>query len=220
MERSLDARGKTELLDIARSTCPKGVTITAVRQPAPLGLGHAVWCARAAIGDEPFAVLLPDDLVLGQTGCLAQLVEVWNRVKGHVVAVENVPADHVGRYGILDVIEENGRVARARGMVEKPNPAQAPSTLAVIGRYILDPSVFDALERGERGAGGEIQLTDAIAATLGRVGLHGARFVGTRHDCGNKAGYVEAVIDAALAHPETAAQVLAYLESILGRRAA
>lgn len=220
LERSLEAKGKAELLDIARSTCPKGVTITTVRQPAPLGLGHAVLCARPVVGDEPFAVLLPDDLILGKPGCLKQLVDVWTETRGHVIAVENVPADQVDRYGILDVIEEKGRLARARGMVEKPKPSEAPSTLSVIGRYVLDPSVFDALERRERGAGGEIQLTDAIARTLDRVSLHGARFMGTRYDCGNKAGYVAAIIDAALAHPETAASVLAHLEALSRRHAA
>jgi UTP--glucose-1-phosphate uridylyltransferase len=220
LERSLEAKGKAELLDIARSTCPRGVTITTVRQPAPLGLGHAVLCARPVVGDEPFAVLLPDDLILGRPGCLKQLVDVWHATRGHVIAVENVPADQVDRYGILDVVEEKGRLARARGMVEKPRPSEAPSTLSVIGRYVLDPAVFQALERREAGAGGEIQLTDAIARTLDRVTLHGARFVGTRYDCGNKAGYVAAIIDAALAHPETAQAVLAHLEAIGGRRAA
>ncbi|EME69251.1 UDP-glucose pyrophosphorylase [Paramagnetospirillum caucaseum] len=220
LERSLEAKGKAGLLEIARGTCPRGVTITTVRQPAPLGLGHAVLCARPVIGDEPFAVLLPDDLILGKPGCLKQLVEVWNQTGGHVIAVENVPADQVDRYGILDVIEEKGRLARARGLVEKPRPSEAPSTLSVIGRYVLDSGVFDALERRETGAGGEIQLTDAIARTLDRVPLHGARFVGTRYDCGNKAGYVAAIIDAALAHPETASAVLAHLEALRGRRAA
>jgi UTP--glucose-1-phosphate uridylyltransferase len=219
LERSLEAKGKAELLEIARSTCPKGVSITTVRQPAPLGLGHAVLCARPVVGDEPFAVLLPDDLILGSPGCLKQLVDVWHETGGHVIAVENVPADQVDRYGILDVIEEKGRLARARGMVEKPKPAEAPSTLSVIGRYVLDPLVFDALERRERGAGGEIQLTDAIARTLDRVTLHGARFKGMRYDCGNKAGYVAAIIDAALTHPETASAVLAHLEALSGRRA-
>ena len=220
LERSLEARGKTELLDIARSTCPRGVTITTVRQPAPLGLGHAVLCARPAIGNEPFAVLLPDDLILGRPGCLKQMVEAWNQVGGHVIAVENVPLDQVNRYGILDVIEEKGRLARARGLVEKPKPEEAPSTLSVIGRYILHPAVFDALERRERGAGGEIQLTDGIARTLDRVSLHGTRFLGTRYDCGTKAGYVEAIIDAALAHPETSAHIHAHLDRLLGRLAA
>jgi UTP--glucose-1-phosphate uridylyltransferase len=220
LERQLEARGKLELLEIARSTCPKGVTITTVRQPAPLGLGHAVWCARPVIGDEPFAVLLPDDLIMGQPGCLKQMVEQWNQTGGHLVAVENVPLEQVNRYGILDVIEERGQLARARGMVEKPAPENAPSTLSVIGRYILDPAVFDYLDKKQKGQGGEIQLTDAIAATIDRVGLAGFRFLGSRYDCGNKSGYVTAIIDRALAHPETAAAIYAHLESLLGRRVA
>ena len=220
LERQLEARGKAELLEIARSTCPKGVTITTVRQPAPLGLGHAVWCAKPVVGDEPFAVLLPDDLILGKPGCLKQMVEQWKEMRGHLVAVENVPLSQVNRYGILDVIEDNGQVARARGMVEKPAPEQAPSTLSVIGRYILEPVVFDYLDMKQKGQGGEIQLTDAIAATIKKAGLTGFRFRGTRYDCGNKAGYVTAIVDAALAHPETAAALHAPLESLMGRRVA
>ncbi len=220
LERSLEARGKHELLEIARSTCPKGVSITVVRQPAPLGLGHAVWCAKPVIGDEPFAVMLPDDLIMGKPGCLKQMVEMWTNVGGHVVAVENVPLDQVNKYGILDVVEEKNRLARARGMVEKPSPEAAPSTLSVIGRYILDPSVFAELERKEKGAGGEIQLTDGIARTLDRVPLHGYRFIGHRYDCGSKAGYVTAILDAALAHPETSGAIYAHLHSLLGRHVA
>jgi len=220
LERQLEERGKLELLDIARSTCPKGVTITAVRQPAPLGLGHAVWCAKPVIGNDPFAVLLPDDLILGKPGALAQMVKQWETTRGHVVAVENVPLDHVNRYGILDVIEEQGQVARARGMVEKPKPEDAPSTLSVIGRYILEPAVFDYLDKKQKGQGGEIQLTDAIAASIAQVGLSGFRFVGTRYDCGTKAGYVQAIIDQALAHADTAAATHAHIQSLLGRRVA
>ena len=220
LERQLEERGKQELLDIARSTCPKGVSITAVRQPAPLGLGHAVWCARPVVGDEPFAVLLPDDLILGQPGVLAQMVRQWERGRGHLVAVENVPLDQVHRYGILDVISDDGQVARARGMVEKPRPEAAPSTLSVIGRYILEPVVFDFLDRRHQGQGGEIQLTDAIAATLAQVGLSGLRFKGRRYDCGTKAGYVQAIIDQSLAHPETAAAIHAHLGALSSRRVA
>jgi UTP--glucose-1-phosphate uridylyltransferase len=220
LERQLEERGKTELLDIARSTCPKGVTISCVRQPAPLGLGHAVLCARPVVGDEPFAVLLPDDLILGRPGALKQMVEQWTLTGGHLVAVENVPLEHVNRYGILDVVEEKGLVARARGMVEKPRPEEAPSTLSVIGRYVLDPVVFDFLERRQRGQGGEIQLTDAIAATIAQVGLSGLRFQGRRYDCGTKAGYVAAIIDQALAHPETADAIGAHILALSGRKAA
>jgi len=220
LERQLEERGKLELLEIARSTCPKGVTITAVRQPAPLGLGHAVWCAKPVIGNDPFAVLLPDDLIFGKPGALAQMVKQWEMTRGHLVAVENVPLEHVNRYGILDVIEENGQVARARGMVEKPKVEDAPSTLSVIGRYILEPAVFDYLDRKQKGQGGEIQLTDAIAASIAQVGLSGFRFVGTRYDCGTKAGYVQAIIDQALAHPDTAAATMAHIQAMTGRRVA
>jgi UTP--glucose-1-phosphate uridylyltransferase len=217
LERSLEARGKLELLDAARATCPKGVTVTAVRQPAPLGLGHAVWCAKSLVGDEPFAVLLPDDLILGKPGCLKQMVAAWESTGGHVVAVENVPLEQVSRYGILDVVEDRNGLAKARGMVEKPKPEAAPSTLSVIGRYILEPSVFAALDRRETGAGGEIQLTDAIARTLDRVPLHGLRFAGRRHDCGSKAGYVAAVLDVALSHPETAADTWGLIDTLSRR---
>lgn len=220
LERQLEARGKAQLLEIVRSTCPKGVSVTTVRQPAPLGLGHAVWCARPVVGDEPFAVLLPDDLIFGKPGCLKQMVEQWRETRGHLVAVENVPLSQVDRYGILDVIEEVGSLARARGMVEKPKPEEAPSTLSVIGRYILEPVVFDFLERRHKGQGGEIQLTDAVAATIAQVGLSGLRFTGTRYDCGNKAGYVAAIVDAALAHPETAAALSAHLAALARRRVA
>ena len=220
LERQLAERGKLDLLEIARSTCPKGVTITTIRQPAPLGLGHAVWCAQPVIGNEPFAVLLPDDLIFAKPGALAQMVAQWQTTRGHLVAVENVAPEHVNRYGILDVIEEYGQVARARGVVEKPQPQDAPSTLSVIGRYILDPVVFAVLDRQQAGQGGEIQLTDAIAATIAQVGLSGFRFVGTRYDCGTKAGYVQAIIDQALSHPDTAAATIAHIQALSGRRAA
>lgn len=198
LERQLEARGKTELLEIARSTCPKGVTITTVRQPAPLGLGHAVWCAKPVVGNEPFAVLLPDDLILAKTPCLRQMVAVHTEVGGHVVAVSDVPREHTKRYGILDVEFDNGRIAKAKGLVEKPDPEVAPSTLSIIGRYILHPAVFEVLDKKEKGAGGEIQLTDAIAQTIGMVPFHGLRFEGTRYDCGDKVGWLEANVAFAL----------------------
>ena len=220
LERILKERGKYDLVEAVTSWMPKSGQISYTRQSEPLGLGHAVWCARDLVADEPFAVLLPDDLILSKTACLKQMAAVHTEVGGHVVAVSDVPREHTKRYGILDVEHDNGRLARARGLVEKPDPEVAPSTLSIIGRYILHPAVFDVLDKKEKGAGGEIQLTDAIARTLGHIPLHGARFLGTRYDCGNKAGYVEAIIDAALAHPETAQAVLAHLEAILGRRAA
>jgi UTP--glucose-1-phosphate uridylyltransferase len=172
--------------------------ISFTRQPQALGLGHAVWCARHLVGREPFAVILPDDLVLHAEGCLAQLVEAYNEVGGNLVAVEDVPREQTMKYGILDVVEDDGRLARAKGLVEKPKPADAPSTLSIIGRYILQPEVFDELDRQDKGAGGEIQLTDAMARTIRNQPFHGLRFQGRRFDCGSKAGFLEANIAYAL----------------------
>jgi UTP--glucose-1-phosphate uridylyltransferase len=164
------------------------------RQQQPLGLGHAVWCARRLIGNEPFAVLLADDLVLSRTACLKQMIDVHGEVGGNLVAVMDVAPEHTDRYGIIDVGRDDGRLVAAKGLVEKPAPAEAPSTLAVIGRYILSPEIFEHLSRRKKGAGGEIQLTDAIAAMMGTVPLHGVRFEGRRFDCGSKAGFLEANI--------------------------
>jgi len=168
------------------------------RQLEPLGLGHAVWCARHMVYDEPVAVILADDLVLAQKPCLQQMIEAHAEVGGNLAAVMDVPRDQTDRYGILDVIADDGRLAAARGLVEKPKPADAPSTLSIIGRYVLDPAVFVELDRQETGAGGEIQLTDAMARTIGRVPFHGLRFEGRRFDCGSKAGFLEANIAFAL----------------------
>ncbi|MGE5766065.1 MAG: UTP--glucose-1-phosphate uridylyltransferase, partial [Bacteroidota bacterium] len=155
-------------------------------------------CARNLVGREPFAVILPDDLVLHPEGCLAQLVAAYEKVGGNLVAVEDVPREHTNRYGILDVVEDDGRLARAKGLIEKPAPDKAPSTLSIIGRYILQPEVFDELDRQDKGAGGEIQLTDAMARTIGRQPFHGLRFEGRRFDCGSKAGFLEANLAYAL----------------------
>ena len=195
---SLETRGKTAELEQARSMMSGAGKISYTRQPEALGLGHAVWCARSLVGREPFAVILPDDLVLGEPGCLAQLVAAYEKVGGNVVAVEDVPRDQTNRYGILDVVSDDGRLAAAKGLVEKPDPATAPSTLSIIGRYILQPEVFDELDRQERGAGNEIQLTDAMARTIDRLPFHGLRFEGRRFDCGNKAGFLEANLAYAL----------------------
>ncbi len=197
--RQLEESGKPDLADRVRATSLPPGRATFVRQDEPLGLGHAVWCARNAVGDEPFAVILPDDVILGPIPCLATLLAVRERHGGHVAAVVEVPREQTRRYGILDVDGDTGRVARARGLVEKPEPRTAPSTLAIIGRYVLGPEVFAELERHDRGAGGEIQLTDAIARRIGREPFHGARFDGLRFDCGSKEGYLEAVIAFALA---------------------
>lgn len=198
LERTLKDRGKYDMVEAVTSWMPKSGQMSYTRQTEPLGLGHAVWCARDLVDDEPFAVLLPDDLILSKTPCLKQMVAVHTEVGGHVVAVSDVPREHTKRYGILDVEHDNGRLAKAKGLVEKPDPEVAPSTLSIIGRYILHPAVFDVLDRKEQGAGGEIQLTDAIAQTIGMVPFHGLRFEGRRFDCGDKVGWLEANLAFAL----------------------
>lgn len=188
----LTARGKTaELARVAEATvAPERLHFCT--QDQPLGLGHAVWCAREFVVGEPFAVILPDDLIKAKPGCLSQMMDVWRTHGGNVVAVEDVPREMTNRYGILDVTHDDGRIASAKGLVEKPAPADAPSTLSIIGRYLLDGAVFDYLDKKVAGAGGEIQLTDAIAQTIGAVPFHGLRFDGERFDCGSMAGFVEA----------------------------
>ena len=207
LEAALEARGKTAELEQARAMMGEAGKISYTRQPEALGLGHAVWCARKLVGREPFAVILPDDLVLGQPGCLAQLVAAYEKVGGNLVAVEDVPREQTNRYGILDVVSDDGRLAEAKGLVEKPQPEEAPSTLSIIGRYILQPEVFDELDRQERGAGNEIQLTDAMARTIGRQAFHGLRFEGQRFDCGSKAGFLEANLAYALERDDLGAAV-------------
>ena len=202
LERSLQQSGKEEALAAISEWVPEPGQISYTRQQKPLGLGHAVWCARYHIHDEPFAVLLADDLILAKPGCLKQMLEIYDDVGGNVVAVEDVPKEHTDRYGILDVVEYDGRLARAKGLVEKPEPDAAPSTLSIIGRYILQPEVFLELDRQEKGAGGEIQLTDAMARTIGEVPFHGFRFDGKRYDCGSKLGFIEANIAFALDRAE------------------
>ena len=204
LERTLRERGKFDLVEAATSWMPKSGQISYTRQQEPLGLGHAVWCARDLVEDEPFAVLLPDDLILAKTPVLRQMVAVHTEVGGHVVAVSDVPREHTKRYGILDIENDNGRIAKARGLVEKPEPDVAPSTLSIIGRYILHPAVFEVLDKKEKGAGGEIQLTDAIAQTIGMVPFHGLRFEGKRFDCGDKIGWLEANVAFALEREDIA----------------
>ncbi len=205
---ALRARGKTAELDALEAMLLEPGQVAYSRQQDPLGLGHAVWCARRYLHDEPVAVLLADDLVLSEVPCLRQMVDAYARLGGNLIAVMDVPRDQTNRYGILDVTEDDGRLARAKGLVEKPKPTEAPSTLSIIGRYILQPEVFAELERHERGAGGEIQLTDAIARTVDRVPLHGFRFTGKRFDCGNKAGFLEANVAFALQDESLRADVL------------
>ncbi len=203
-----------ELMAITDATLPPG-SLNIIKQHDPLGLGHAVWCAWQLIGDEPFAVILPDDMVLSQVPCLSQLIEVHQKVGGHVVAVENVARDQTNRYGILDVESEDGLISKARGLIEKPDPAKAPSTLAIIGRYILDPIVFKELDKRTKGAGNEIQLTDALNRTIGVVPFHGLRFEGKRFDCGTRVGFVEANVAFGLANPEMTGRLRPIIERLL-----
>jgi UTP--glucose-1-phosphate uridylyltransferase len=190
-------------------------SVAYVRQQERRGLGHAVWCARHLIGDEPFAVILPDDIIDAETPCLKQMVEAYAEVGGNMVATMEVPHASVSSYGILDVDASIGATMPVRGMVEKPKPEVAPSNMAVIGRYILSPDVLRNLENAEAGAGGEIQLTDAIAAEItARNNVYGYRFKGRRFDCGSKAGYLQATVAFGLAHPDLRAEFLAFLRTV------
>jgi len=215
LESSLEAKGKAKELKAVRdATIPSG-HMHLVNQPNPLGLGHAVWCAWQLVGNEPFAVILPDDMVLSKTPCMKQLIEAHAQVGGHVVAVEDVAREHTNRYGILDVLSEDGKLAKAKGLVEKPAPERAPSTLAIIGRYILDPTVFTELDKHTKGAGNEIQLTDALNKTINTVPFHGLRFEGRRYDCGTHLGFVEANLAFGLAHPEMVADLRKVAQNLL-----
>jgi len=204
LEIKLKRRNNLKGLKAVKDISLKPDSIRMAVQSEPLGLGHAVWCARELIGDEHFAVVLPDDLVLSRKPCLQQLLEVYEKVGGHVVAVEDVPRERTNQYGILDVQEESNGIVRAEGLVEKPDPSMAPSTLAIVGRYLLAPSVFVELDKSIEGAGGEIQLTDALARTAHATTLHGYRFNGRRFDCGSKEGFLEANIAFAINHPDFA----------------
>ena len=211
LEATLEHRKKAPELKVTQDATIKPGNAIFTRQQKPLGLGHAVWCARHQVGNEPFAILLADDLILARPGCLKQMIEVHAEIGGNLVAVEDVPREQTDRYGILDVTTDDGRIAGAKGLVEKPKPADAPSTLSIIGRSILQPDVFDELNRAKPGAGGEIQLTDAMARTIPRIAFHGLRFDGKRYDCGNRAGFLEASIAFALDRPDMQERVRAML---------
>lgn len=212
LEATLRERGKLEALTQLEHDRLQPGAITTVRQQEPLGLGHAIWCARTFIGDEPFAILLPDDLVLSKTPCMAQLAQAYQDTGGSVVAVVEVPHDQTNRYGILRIGEDDGRLVEVTGLVEKPKPEVAPSNLSIIGRYILMPEVIEHLSRMERGAGNEVQLTDAMAKLIGHSPFHGLRFEGERFDCGDKVGFLEAQIAFSLARPDLAGDVRAFLK--------
>lgn len=217
--RTLEARGKTAELDALRKTEIPSGQLFFTRQREPLGLGHAVWCARAALGNEPFAVLLPDVVVLSKTPCLQQMVDAYQTVGGNMLAVEDVPREDTNKYGILDVASENGKLAVVKGLVEKPKPENAPSTLSIIGRYILQPEILTLLDnnvqKNARGAGGEIQLTDALVGLLGKQPFHGFRFEGKTYDCGDKVGFIEANVAFALSRPDLQVDVLKKLKKLI-----
>ncbi len=217
LEQKLKAAGKTELLKELRRTDMESGTIAYIRQREARGLGHAVWCARRLIGNESFAVLLPDDVITGPRGCLAQMVDAYHETGGNMVATMQVPMSKTENYGIVDVAAENGRLVSVKGMVEKPNIANAPSDLAVIGRYILRPEVMDALGKFNQGAGGEIQLTDAIAEQItdGQP-VHGYKFEGDRYDCGSKAGFLQATVAFALEREDLRDDFRAFLDRVTG----
>lgn len=214
LEATMTARGKS--LDVLEPTrIPPGNLVT-VRQQVPLGLGHAIWCARAIVGDEPFAIFLPDELMIGQPGCMKQMVDAYNEVGGNLISVLEVPREDVSSYGVIAPgAKVSGALTEVTGLVEKPPVEQAPSNLIISGRYILQPEVMRVLETQEKGAGGEIQLTDAMAQMIGTQPFHAATFAGKRYDCGSKTGFVEATLALALQRPDMAGEVRAMATRLL-----
>lgn len=217
LEMTLEAKGKTKLLKELRADLPLPGACSFVRQQAPLGLGHAVWCARDIVGDEPFAVLLPDMIMRAETPCLAAMVKAYGAIGGNVISVEEVPMQEVSSYGIVQPGERKGELIEMLGMVEKPAVKDAPSNLMISGRYILQPEIFDALEAQKPGAGGEIQLTDAMLKLMETSPFHALPFTGETFDTGSKTGYLRAAAAFGLADPEHGAEVRRILESLLAR---
>jgi len=221
LENTLRKAGKDDLLDILKTTNMDSGSIAYIRQHKALGLGHAVWCARRLIGNEPFAVILPDDVIAGQTPCLQQMVEAHAETGGCMVAAMEVPRDKTSSYGVLDVKGEMGATVSVKGMVEKPPADEAPSNLAVIGRYILTPDIMRNLSRIKTGSGGEIQLTDAIAAEIDEEReVFGYQFSGERFDCGSKAGFLKATVAFGLAREDLGAEFGDYLQDLMSTRRA
>lgn len=211
LENELEQAGKTELLKLARSISPDDMVCSYVRQSKALGLGHAVLCAKPLVGDEPFAVLLADDLMVGQPSITSQLVEQFNQLQSSILAVQDVPREYTNRYGIVSGSAINDVLTELSGIVEKPAPSVAPGTLAVAGRYILTPGIFQELQNTPKGAGGEIQLTDAIAQLLNKEKVFAFRYQGTRYDCGSKLGFLQATVDLGEHHPQVGAEFAAWL---------
>lgn len=217
LETELEARGRTQLLGTLRSIVPKGMTCVYIRQAEALGLGHAVLCAKPVVGNEPFAVILADDLMDGDPPSLNQMVSLYREHGCSVIGVEDVDRSETSSYGIVDAVEVSNGLLKMQAIVEKPKPEEAPSTLAVVGRYILTPRIFDCLENVTPGKGGEIQLTDGISDLLQQEDVLAYRFAGKRYDCGSKLGYMKANIEFALRHPEIGAEFAAYLKTVQGK---
>ena len=217
METELERKGKTRLLELVRNVVPKGVSCVYVRQPEALGLGHAVLCAKPVVGNEPFAVILADDLIDGHdTPCMAQMASAFEYNRCSVLGVEEVPHEDTDKYGIVKSDAVTSNLSRISTIIEKPKPSEAPTNLAVVGRYILTPRIFDLLDDTPRGAGGEIQLTDAIAALLQEEQVLAYQFEGERYDCGSKLGYLQATVEYALQHPELGEDFSRYLQGCFG----
>jgi len=216
LEALLSAREKTAELDSLLEGLPESGSVSFTRQQRPLGLGHAIWCARHLVGDEPFAVLLPDDLMIGEPGGLAQMMEVYNAVGGGgVIATQEVPREEVNRYGIIAPGAVKGNAIEVKGVVEKPAPDKAPSRLCIVGRYILPPQIFAELDRKEKGAGGEIQLTDSMERLMGRIPFHAVKTSCARYDCGDKIGFLAANLAVGLTRPDIAPKLKPVLKPIL-----
>ncbi|MBF9057932.1 UTP--glucose-1-phosphate uridylyltransferase GalU [Rhodobacterales bacterium HKCCSP123] len=221
LESELRKKGKTDLLEVLKTTNMDSGAIAYIRQHKALGLGHAVWCARRLLSDEPFAVILPDDVIAAETPCLQQMVEAHAETGGNMVAAMEVPAQKTSSYGILDIKEDMGSVVSVKGMVEKPAAGKAPSNLAVIGRYILTPSIMENLTRIKSGAGGEVQLTDAIAREIeASDNVYGYRFRGQRFDCGSKAGFLQATVAFGMAREDLRDEFTSYLSDLMSSRSA
>lgn len=215
LENLLEAQGKSDLLDMLRGVLPSYASCIYIRQPAPLGLGHAVLCAQPAVGSEPFFVHLADDLIRGNNkSCLEQMADVFEAKRASVVGVEVVPKRDTEKYGIVEVEADKSATSRVRSIVEKPKPEVAPSTLGVVGRYVLTSSIFEHLERIGKGSGGEIQLTDGIAALMREEAVYAYRFAGKRYDCGSKLGYLQATVEYALGHPQLGKDFRKYLQAL------
>ena len=213
LEATMRDRAKT--LEILEPTRLAPGNLVAVRQQVPLGLGHAIWCARAIVGDEPFAIFLPDELMIGEPGCMKQMVDAYNRVGGNLISVLEVPHEEVSSYGVIAPGKSDGDLTEVMGLVEKPKVDEAPSNLIISGRYILQPEVMQVLEGQSKGAGGEIQLTDAMARMLGQQPFHAVTFAGKRYDCGSKIGFVEATLALALAREDMADEARAMATRLL-----